>query len=99
MATLVRPEPWSDAPEGFEFVAVEDDADFVTPAVGAGRCRANGGNGQKACGEPAVATIWRPIWRTSGRRKTAWDYCADHLYGRWIENGKVMHWRLRKVEP
>lgn len=27
-----------------------------------------------------------------------WDYCADHMYGRWIEDGKVMGWRLVKVE-
>lgn len=27
-----------------------------------------------------------------------WDYCADHLYGGWIEDGKVMHGRLVPIE-
>ncbi len=89
----VRPTPWSVPPDGFHFEAVEQTDDYlpwVTPAVGAGRCRFTVGPGRKRCGAPAVATLMRG----SRDRKRPWDYCADHLYGRWIEDGKVMGWRL-----
>lgn len=87
MSAVVRPTPWSVPPEGYRFEAVEQDEDWITPAIGAGRCRYV--VGRKACGLHAVATFMRGTGN-----KRAWDYCGDHLYGRWIEDGKVMGWRL-----
>jgi hypothetical protein len=28
-----------------------------------------------------------------------WAYCPEHLYGRTIEDGKLMAWVIRRVEP
>jgi hypothetical protein len=30
-------------------------------------------------------TLRKPEW---------WAYCAEHMYGNWIEDGKVVHWKL-----
>lgn len=95
--TVVRPTPWSLPPEGFHFEAVQEDSDWITPPIGAGRCRGNAGSGHRACGAPAVVTLMRRrSWRNGYSGQTPWDYCAEHMYGRWIEDGKVMHWRLVK---
>jgi hypothetical protein len=87
-----RPEPPANEHEGFHFEAVEEGEEWRTPPVGAGRCR-YAVNGRKACARPAVATLMRGYPPTVTR---AWDYCELHLYGRWIEGGKVMGWRLVK---
>jgi hypothetical protein len=94
-----RPEPHWEPPEGYELVAVESDSDWVTPAVTEGRCRFGAGPGKKACGKPAVATLMRRVWARSGTEKRPWNYCGEHLYGRWIEDGKVMHWRAQEIKP
>lgn len=88
---IVRPAPWAPPPEGHHYEAVEQD-DWATPAVGAGRCRYGGGGTNKACGRPAVATLFR--------RGKPWDYCGEreHMYGCWVEDGKVMGWRLVEDE-
>lgn len=92
MIVVVRPIPWSPPPEGFHFEAVEQGPEWKTPSIGAGRCRFQ--VGRKACGKPTVATLMRPVYRHTGTKAQPWDYCADHLYGRWLEDGKVMGWRL-----
>lgn len=65
-------------------------------AVGAhstGRCRWMMPN-RKACGADAAASLNRGrLGRTSW-----WDYCPDHLYGRWIEDGQVWHYVAVKLE-
>lgn len=38
------------------------------------------------------------IRRRTGLADCWWKYCAEHLYGRWIENGAVMFWRLVPIE-
>lgn len=88
MSIAVRPAPWAPPREGFHWEAVEQGGDWLTPAIGAGRCRWGASPKTKACGQPAVATLMR------GFPGKPWDYCAEHLYGRWIEDGKVMGWRL-----
>lgn len=84
--------PWGDPPEGFHFEVVEQGPDWITPPIGAGRCRYGAGPGKPACGRPAAATLMRGF----GHQARPWDYCSDHLYGRWIEDGKVVGWRLLK---
>lgn len=92
----VRPEPSFDPIDGYHVEAVpEGDSEYlrwVTPAVGAGRCRYTIGPGHKVCGAAPVATLFR------GGKRQPWDYCAKHMYGRWVEDGRVMHWRRVKDE-
>jgi len=82
-----RPEPGRAAPAGFHFeAAAEDNLEWRVPPIGAGRCRYTVGPGHRVCGKPPMATLMR------GR--FPYDYCGEHLYGRWLEDGRVMHWRL-----
>lgn len=57
----------------------------TSPEVVAGKkCR------QRGCRRPAVAAL---------RRSNGWwCYCdePEHLYGRRIENGVVLHWRVKR---
>ena len=57
------------------------------------RCRRMG-PGHHYCREPAIAEMQRP--RIGG--PTWWAYCGAHMYGRWIENGQVMHWALAEIK-
>lgn len=92
MNAVERPTPWALPPDGFHF-EVAEQGEWVIPAVGAGRCR----YGKPACKKPAAASMMRTHHTKYGSQNVPWDYCADHLYGRWIEDGKVVGWRLAKV--
>lgn len=93
MSATVRPEPWlADPPPGYHFEA-RPDPDWRLE-VG-GTCR------RPRCGQPAIAALNRG-WvsyrtRPPRRRDSWWAYCAEHLYGHWIEDGQIMHWFL--IEP
>ena len=90
---MSRPErPISEYP-GHHYEAVAASSFWITPAIGAGRCRTLL-YGKKACGKRAAATLMRSS--VTGPRP--WDYCERHLYGQWIENGQVMRWKLVKDE-
>jgi hypothetical protein len=53
--------------------------------------------GRRTCRRDSVAALNRHQ-RRHGRTVDAWwPYCERHLYGRWIENGQVMCWILRKI--
>lgn len=41
------------------------------------------------CRRPAVAFLRR------GRRGREWAYCERHMYGRWIEDGRVLNWTVK----
>lgn len=84
---MSRPEPPRCEHAGFHYEPVVDHT-WVTPAVGAGRCRWM--QGRVCCGRAPVATLMR----SARPRARPHDYCERHLYGRWIEGGKVMGWRL-----
>jgi hypothetical protein len=46
------------------------------------------------CGQPSVLAVRRNYrGRPEGQ---LWPYCPEHSYGRWVEDGKVMHWILRE---
>jgi hypothetical protein len=49
------------------------------------------------CNELAVARMRRRN-KLAKRGWTHWAYCGRHLYGGWIENNRVVSWRLRKVK-
>lgn len=48
------------------------------------------------CTTPAVVDLRRPRYRSSTGVGTWWAYCAEHMYGRWVEDDVVMEWILRK---
>lgn len=50
---------------------------------------------QPHCPNPPVAEFDRLFTVRGGRRvPRAYAYCEQHLYGRKIENGQVLHWVL-----
>jgi hypothetical protein len=55
------------------------------------KCRSGAGPGRKACGRPSVAELNRGYRR---QQPAWWAYCEWHLYGRWAEDGQIMHWVL-----
>lgn len=85
-----RPEPPPREHDGFRWEAVPDEG-WLCPAIGSGRCRWI--EGERSCGRHAVATLLR------GTTRKPWDYCERHLYGRWLEGGRIMHWRLVQDTP
>jgi hypothetical protein len=87
-----RPAPPREAPEGQQYVAVEDRFGPGWRLVTGKRCRFARYH-LPACGQPAVAELDRG--RRAGREKW-WAYCPAHLYGRWVEDGKVMCWVVRE---
>jgi len=78
-------------PEGFRLVAVPDTAWRLVTGK---RCRMRGGS-KPACAQPSVAELDRSAWRRGEHRSNWWAYCPDHLYGRFIEDGRVMCWILK----
>lgn len=88
MAMSVRPP----AP-GPGFV-VRPDPDWTTdhPSI---RRRCRWTHQGVRCEQQADAVLMRPAWAAPGRLRRPWAYCRDHLYGRWIEDGRVMQWYSR----
>lgn len=81
------------AQEGFHWEAtISDDWRLVTSDERHRTCR------RPTCNEHPVAALNRKHRRNSGVSDCWWVYCAEHLYGNWIEGGEVMHWRLIKDE-
>ena len=92
-----RPAPWYDPPPaGFHFEAVAEGDDWELDSTRTCRRSAVGGRFPRpGCGRQSVAVLWRK-YGANGRRR--WAYCEDHMYGRWIEDGKIMHWILKADE-
>jgi hypothetical protein len=67
---------------GVEWEAVPDASWRL---VSGRRCRA----GKPSCKQPSVAELRRS---SMGDGRDWWAYCGEHLFGRWIEDGQVMHW-------
>lgn len=78
-------ERW-EVPADCELVAVADDGDWQLDD--SRHCRRQG-PGHVTCGEPSVISLRRG-------RSGLWGYCISHTFGRWIEDGRVMHWILRE---
>lgn len=97
--------PYDDLRPGYEWRVYVDPEWRVlddTPK----RCRGwqwhreNGGYRPQAVAElnrGRVSHIGRTALRGNGKRPAWWAYCADHLYGRWVEDGHVVEWRVRRV--
>lgn len=91
----VRPIPRNGepAPDGYHYEAVPEGGWRLTEGK---RCRAGAGYHKAACGAPAVAELLRPpTYRTTPVGRW-WAYCSQHMYGRWVEGGQVLHWVLRE---
>lgn len=88
-----RPIPWrgEPAPEGYHYEAVPAD-DWRLVEVEGKKCRGSAGRRLASCGAPAVAELLRYEYGTAGRW---WAYCPDHMYGKWVEDGRVMSWITR----
>lgn len=83
----------STPPSGYRYWWRVDE-DWCVPNLGPGRCRFS--EGRKACGEPAIASLMRPVYNGTGSKR-AWDYCPEHLYGRIFEDGQVLVLSARKL--
>jgi hypothetical protein len=88
-SVVARPETPFEVGDGYEWRAVVDD-DWRLWGVDGFRCLARV-DGER-CPNDAVAVLMRRA--RAGRRP--YRYCAEHMYGRWIEDGGVMMWVVRK---
>ena len=88
---MTRPEPSWTAPEGHRHEPRVDNQWRLTNGK---RCRAGSSRYATACGAPSVAELnrGRRNWRLGKRTDSWWAYCAEHMFGRWIEDGHVMCW-------
>lgn len=92
------PAPDYSPGEGLEWRAVEDPGWTLDPRVIDGyACRGGAGGGGRGCGKPAEAALYRTAFRGGIRGRVPWRYCAEHLYGRWVEDGKVFMWVVRRI--
>lgn len=98
-----RPNPpFRDIGDGYEWRAVVDaDWTLVPDVVEGYQCLHV--EHRDRCPNAAVAALMRPIMRyvpvmdLSGRTRRPYRYCAEHMYGRWIEGGTVLMWVVHKV--
>ena len=76
-------------PDGYEAQVYAEDEQWRVRSEDAPprKCR-----GKLACQSPPVAEMNR---RPADMRSMWWAYCAEHMYGRWIEGGRVVGCRLR----
>lgn len=79
---LRRPRGGATPPEGYEYVAVPDTDWRLV--------------NNKNCRRPFC--LFRSVAEFRRGKSGWWAYCADHLYGRWIEDGQVMEWRLTRLD-
>jgi hypothetical protein len=94
MSTIARRPAPPDYPprDGYAWtVVVDEDWRLATADEAAIRkCR---GSTWHPCPNPPAAALSRGF---AGRRRW-WFYCAEHMYGRWIEDGQVVMWSARPV--
>lgn len=97
-ATMGPEQPSREPGPGLEWRAVVDEA-WSTAAgdVTGMTCRRFQGHHTDHDGTPAVAVLFRTVYRRGRRGRTRYGYCAEHLYGRWIEGGKVCMWVVRRI--
>lgn len=94
---MSRPDPPYAIRAGHEWVAVPDTGwRLALPEEAAERkCRRNP---RHPCPGTPVAALDRPRWWRGERVTSWWFYCAEHMFGRWIEDGVIMSWRVRAKE-
>jgi hypothetical protein len=81
----MRPEPGREPPPGCHFEARPESTLRWRLATQPKPCRSAAG--RTSCARPSVAELIRGAVRLQW-----WAYCERHLYGRWIEDGRIMTW-------
>ena len=63
------------------------------------QCRYIIGPAYARCPNSGLAALNRGRWdhRRGIRHDSWWVYCAEHMYGRWIEEGQIVSWRLQRI--
>lgn len=84
---IIRPEPRFPAPEGHHWITATDP-DWQVGGEDR-QCRFYSPRDGR-CPNGAVAKMRRQ----RGGRNSWWHYCGDHMYGRWVEGGAVLCWRV-----
>jgi hypothetical protein len=84
--------PDHEAPAGYRWEAVPDSDWSVLPPAAGKRCRRLLRD-YAPCNAPAAAVLMRRNGAAFASRPR-WNYCAGHMYGRWVEGDKVMLWCL-----
>lgn len=93
---LLAAENRGDVPEGYELAVAASENWRVAPGKLCARRL-----GRTTCRKPSAAELNRGHrrWSQALGRYREWDawhpYCLEHLYGNWIEDGRVWHWALR----
>lgn len=90
-----RPDVPFAAPRGYRWEVVIDDGlewTLSPRALEGLSCRRSTRN---PCPKPPVVVMYR----RQGVGRARYAYCGDHMYGRWIEDGRVVDWRLVPVAP
>lgn len=77
--------PTWDIPAGHAWVVEADDDWSTSPMSASPVCR------RPKCSAPSVAWLRRGLTRPQW-----WGYCADHMYGRWVDGDVVKHWVVRR---
>lgn len=80
----IRPPQPFPAHLGMRWEAAKEEPDHWKFGPSKAKCRS------LKC--PNRVAAW--LFRKGKKRSGWWGYCAEHLYGRWIEDGKVWRWRL-----
>jgi hypothetical protein len=94
LTTARAPMPSTPPGPGFHYEAKPDPGKDWSVAEEGKTCRYRGSGDEHAHGAPAVLALERGV-----RRRIKWNYCAEHSYGRWLEDGVVMTWILVPDTP
>jgi hypothetical protein len=82
-------------PLGYREEWVPEDPEWfrpLQPGEGEGHpCR---GKNPRRCPNEPVAVMFRRVYRRGRTTQARWFYCADHLFGRRIEDGQLLARRL-----
>jgi hypothetical protein len=93
LTTARPPQPETPPAPGHHYAPAPAGPEW-SPAEEGKTCRYRGAGDDKAHGAPAVLALMRGV-----RRRIKWNYCAEHSYGRWLEDGVVMNWILVPDTP
>lgn len=92
MAAFQRPRMPLSCPKGWTYAVAQASPEWrVQPDAVSRLCRRPG------CDALGIAALNRGRVRHRppyGKADCWWAYCAEHMYGKWVEDGKVMYWGL-----
>jgi hypothetical protein len=82
-----------EVPDGYELVAVVNERWRLESGKS---CRRRGCPNRSAAELNRARRMPAKGLRPARMVDAWWPYCLSHLYGNWIENGRVWHWILRE---